>query len=398
MSHKDYYNNLSKSKKYTKTIVQQILLNKEIQEENRVYDSQFLDYCSYHYLSNFITANQTFQKWGQPVTTSILTHKAQLERKLENYNEFLSIASMSSMPNTNQIFQTLQCILENSVLHLQSSAKITVSAHPFKFIKQLQENSQRSSQYSSSDSSSSHDDLRIKSEYNPIPNQNHNEDVVLFCFYLNIVSVSEITSKLVYVYQTNYMQVTDEILQILNIIKQGLSKTRLRFVTSVCAYDSVYWLNMAKPQINSVLTRFFGNTKRPNNHPIYKLLNQCCPKALIDRFSIMKQIRDYMIKTWLIFHSDSKTKTEYRHIFNIEKLINGLPELNWERQFLQHNGKQKTEYDYIPVRMLNPQQAFILLQNDYLHQGILLLAIAPLFMDLERVQIQILNATQHIKL
>ncbi|CAL5996197.1 Hypothetical_protein [Hexamita inflata] len=276
----------------------------------------------------------------------------------------------------------MKSTLDNCGLRQQSSAKITLSIHPFQYSTKKLEVS--NSQYSSHSSygSSYQDDKIIKQENDIVTNTNGNDDVVLYCFYLNFVNVSEIVSKVIYVYKTNSMQISDEILQVLNIIRQGICTTHLSYLTSICAYDSVYWLNLAKPQINSVLTRFFGNTKRPSNHPIYKLLNQSYPKALIDRFSIMKQIRDYMIKTWLIFHSDSKTKTEYRHIFNIDKLINGLPELNWERQFLQHNGKHKTEYDYIPVRMLNPQQAFILLQNDYLHQGILLLAIAPLFIGL----------------
>ncbi|CAL5989322.1 Hypothetical_protein [Hexamita inflata] len=70
-----------------------------------------------------------------------------------------------------------------------------------------------------------------------------------------------------------------------------------------------------------------------------------------------------------------------RNVFDIIRLFNDVPGLNWEEDVINEDPVLKLN-DYLPIRMLNPAQGYELLDSGYLHQAVLVLMLAPLFIGL----------------
>ncbi|CAL5985674.1 Conserved_hypothetical protein [Hexamita inflata] len=350
-------------------ITAEVAYNRGLDPQQRVYTEKFKDYCLSILLTNYTTAFQMFQDWGLPSMSTIINHRIKTEEQLKCQENFMG----TDIPSVDQLYNNIALIHQRLKLSAQSTAKVTVSADALYFIEQVQ--------------------IIQKSPFGAcklkgvVSKQNVKEEDVHkakavragFVFLLNFVN-TDFKPQLLYFHFQKSGAATKSTLQILSNMKAAIKKTFHVFVASVSDADSVYVSNLVTPQVLSIVNRFFGNKKRPGSHQIYNLINNRLPKALIDRYHILKRVRCYMLQSWLIFNLKEEDLLHYQDVFDLEEL-NDIDELNWLPEFLSDNHILKLN-DYLPIRMLNPQQAHTLLEHDYLHQAIILLMIAPLFVGL----------------
>ncbi|CAL6110844.1 Conserved_hypothetical protein [Hexamita inflata] len=350
-------------------ITAEVAYNRGLEPSKRIYTEKFKDYCLGILLSNYTTAVKTFQDWGLPSMQTIINHRIKTEDQLQCQDNFIG----TEIPSVELLNQNIALIHKRLKLSAQSTAKVTVSADALYFIEQVQ--IVQKSPVGSCKLKGVVSKRTVKEEEIPKAKAVR----AGFVFLLNFVD-TDFKPQLLYFHFQKSGSATETTLQILTNMKTAINKTYHVFVASVSDADSVYVSNLVTPQVLSVVKRFFGNEKRPGSHQIYHLLNQRLPRALIDRYHILKRVRCYMLHSWLIFNLKEEDLLQYQDVFDLQEL-NDIDELNWLPEFLSENHILKLN-DYIPIRMLNPQQAHTLLEHDYLHQAIILLMIAPLFVGL----------------
>ncbi|CAL5984803.1 Hypothetical_protein [Hexamita inflata] len=334
-------------------ITSEIAKNRKKEPNSRQYSTIFKDYCLYLLLNSFSGAKITFKLWGLPAISTILDYKAKYLKELKYNENFMG----NDIPSVEQIQGNLTLIYERQKLHSQCYAKVTVTTDALYFIERVEITKKNA-----------YGTLSLKGV---LTQSEVNEDEAVkaqaqragFLFLLNFVD-TKTKPQLLYMHYAKCGSASDDTLQILANIKEAISNTKLKYVASCSDADPKYVSKMVKPQALSVIKKFFGDKKRPGRHCIYNLINMFEPKALIDRYHILKRIRAYMLNSWLVFELKEDNDVEMRNVFDIIRLFNDVPGLNWEEDVINEDPVLKLN-DYLPIRMLNPAQGYELLDSGF---------------------------------